>query len=357
MITGKERVFKILAVTAGVLGTLYVLSPFVAIIMLAAVVALALKPVVKKIRSWKYFGTRSGAYLLATGFFFLITIPFLTVLYKVYSLILNLDLGGAGKNNISESLNQYKDQAAEFLNSNMARMGFHTTFDFDSILKDGAQKVLAGVVSASTYVVTQIPDFLLSFAVFIVTLYLLLRHSSTIYRKFNSLKVMSQEDRHRIVRILQEVSYSSVFSSVITGLLQATIVSVGAMVFMSHMDFVLIFIITFLCSFIPVIGAAPIAFALAGFAWIKEGPGPTFGMAAVGVVAGTADNILRVFLTKVVRDELHPFISLLAIIGGVIVLGLPGLFLGPVIVGVTFELVPLLVGQEEPKKSASTREL
>jgi predicted PurR-regulated permease PerM len=43
------------------------------------------------------------------------------------------------------------------------------------------------------------------------------------------------------------------------------------------------------------------------------------------------------------EEELHPIISLVAIIGAIIVYGIPGLLLGPILTQVAFRIIPLLM--------------
>jgi predicted PurR-regulated permease PerM len=45
-----------------------------------------------------------------------------------------------------------------------------------------------------------------------------------------------------------------------------------------------------------------------------------------------------------------PFIGLLAVVGGVIVMGLPGLFVGPLIASLVFGALPIIFDEYFPKE-------
>lgn len=342
MIAGKETLFKILLILSGLLGCFYILSPFLPALLLAAVIAFAIDPVIHKLRATRWFNHASSIYILVTGLFFAIAIPFLTVVYKLYSMLLSLDLGGEGKKAAMESFNKHKKEMIDFLNQFTSQFGLKKAFNIETIVGDGIQQVFTRALEAGTYIVTQIPDLLFSFAVFLVALFLFMRHSSQIAKVFYASNLMQKHESHEVVKIFKEASYAAVFSSLLTGLAQSIIVTAGAG-FLMEVDLTLVFIITFLCSFIPVIGAAPIAFALSILSFVKGETGAGIGMLIIGIITGTIDNVIRVVLLKMIKDDLHPFVELLAVIGGVLVLGLPGLFLGPVILSVTVRIIPKLL--------------
>lgn len=352
MITDKEKLFKILLVLSGLLGCFYILSPFIPALLLAAVIGFAINPLMQKIRATRWFSRASSIYILVMGLFLAIAIPFLTVVYKTYSLLLSLDLTGEGKKSTLESFDRHKKEMIDFLNHVASQFGLKKAFDIDAIIGESLQQIFSRVLEGSTYLLAQIPDLLFSFAVFLVALFLFMRHSSQIAKTFYSSHLLKLHESHDVVKILQDASYAAVFSSLITGFVQSFIVSASAGFFMD-VDVTLIFIVTFLCSFIPVIGAAPIAFLLSILSFTKGEAGAGIAMAVTGIITGTIDNVIRIVLLKMVKEDLHPFVELLAVIGGVIVLGLPGLFLGPVILSASVRLIPKILSSPKGVKQDS----
>jgi predicted PurR-regulated permease PerM len=98
-----------------------------------------------------------------------------------------------------------------------------------------------------------------------------------------------------------------------------------------------VFVVTFFLSFIPVIGAAPVAVFLGILALIKQDYEIFGGFMVVALVAGTIDNVIRPILVGN-KERVHPIIVLLSLLGAIAIFGIPGLFLGPVIATVTTEL-------------------
>lgn len=348
MMSDKEKIFRILAILTGVFGSIYVLSPFLPVILLAGVVAYALNPLVHKFTQTRWCKHSWCLYGLTFGLFLIISVPFLGAISKIYSKLLAVNLTDEGKKAVLMGLNEQRTRIVDTVTQFFSQLGLRRSLNIDAMMGDMTQKLLGGALRFSTYIIAQIPELLFAFAVFLVMLFLFMRHSGWMEKTFRSADLLNQEDTSKVITVLKETSYSAIFSSILTGVIQSTIVTSGAAIFLD-VDLGLVFIITFICSFIPVIGAAPIAFALAIYGWIKEDPGAGIAMVVVGSIAGVADNIARVYLLKIAKDKLHPFWALLAIIGGIMVLGLPGLFLGPVIVSATMQVVPMLLNAQKKR--------
>jgi predicted PurR-regulated permease PerM len=166
---------------------------------------------------------------------------------------------------------------------------------------------------------------------------------------------LTPAESKRFIEILQKSSYNTVVSSVVIAAMQATIVTVGALILGSG-DFTVVWVVTFFCSFIPVIGAGPVALALGVGDLLMGQYGTAIGFLVVAIVAGTMDNLVRPYLIASGDEDLHPVVSLLAIIGALLIFGMPGLFLGPVIASVAFKIIPAMQNAPEPAVTASGKD-
>ena len=117
--------------------------------------------------------------------------------------------------------------------------------------------------------------------------------------------------------------------------------ALGSSIFGFH-EFFLIFVVTFILSFIPVIGAAPVSFVLAITAFVIGQSGNGIGLLVVTGIAGSIDNIIKPYVFSAREEGAHPIMSLIGIIGSIIVFGLPGLLLGPLLLQLGTELLPKL---------------
>jgi predicted PurR-regulated permease PerM len=145
----------------------------------------------------------------------------------------------------------------------------------------------------------------------------------------------------RLVTSFQKACYSTLIGSLMVGGVQALTLAIGSLVLGSQHVF-LIFLVTFIFSFIPILGAAPVGFFLAFLSAVKGDYSIMFGYIVVGIFSGTIDNIIRPWLVRGEQD-INAIVMLFAIIGAIVILGLPGLFLGPMFVSAADTVFSLYV--------------
>jgi predicted PurR-regulated permease PerM len=123
----------------------------------------------------------------------------------------------------------------------------------------------------------------------------------------------------------------------LTGVIQATIATI-TYTLLDVPRAIVLGVLTFVAVLIPGIGTAlvwlPVAIGLAITGRERE----AVILAAVGVgLISTVDNVLRPVLSRWGRLQLHPFVVLVAMLGGLAVIGGWGLVLGPLVVRLTIE--------------------
>ena len=142
----------------------------------------------------------------------------------------------------------------------------------------------------------------------------------------------------------------------LTGLLQAGVATI-AYVALGVPRALVLGLVTFLASVLPTIGTAlvwvPITIGLA----ITGRTTAAIILALVGiVVVSSIDNILRPMLTRFGQLDLPTFVLLIAMLGGLAILGTSGLFLGPLLARLAVEIIRMareagLIGEAASRKS------
>jgi predicted PurR-regulated permease PerM len=136
--------------------------------------------------------------------------------------------------------------------------------------------------------------------------------------------------RDEVTAAFRDATRSTVVASLAAALAQSAVV-ILAFVTIGIPSAALAAGTTFAFAWIPVLGSFPVftiaaIWAVVHSAWVKL----TFIIIA-GFVTGIIDNLIRPLVLKGGSD-MHPLISLLAILGGIEFFGLLGVLLGPVIV-------------------------
>jgi predicted PurR-regulated permease PerM len=330
------RVILIFCIT---IPFVFIFFPFFVPILLAMFFAFGLEPIWEKIGSVRKQKKFFPVYLSLFGFFFLL-IPFIFVGVKVVRLLQGLTSEGTKNSQLFQSLSAVWDRAFAALTQVMDQLSLDlaTIVNKDEIVA----KVSPVIVERTTAFLSGIPESAMSLAVFFGMLIFFVSHTRQIKIFFLEIKILPDDELDNVIGSLKKNCYMTLISIFFIGVLQAFIVAIGASIFGYH-EFLLIFIITFLLSFIPVIGAAPVSFVLAIASLLMGQSGNAIGLVVVTIIAGSIDNIIKPMVFSGKEAGVHAFIALLGIIGAIIVFGLPGLLLGPILLQLGVELVPKLI--------------
>jgi predicted PurR-regulated permease PerM len=322
--------------------------PFITPITLAIIFAFAIEPKLSRIsavhksrKKWQTVGILLGL-MLAVVF------PVCFIFYKIVNRISAVAREGVQNSQFVQSLMRLKDAALE-----KASMIYPGLADNLSAGNDSITKYSEGAVKFSAALIAGLPDFVMSFLVFLAALYIFIVFSKQIKKFATDSKILAPHKLKKTIEVSQKICFSTLFSSIVIGAIQATTVALGGLIFGYHEVF-LVFIITFFVSFIPVIGAGPVAFVLAVNSFIVGETGSGVGLVVVGMVAGIVDNLIKPYiLSSSDDDDTHPLIAILVLVGSVIVYGFVGLLLGPVLLKFFTHLVPVLLEIEDPDQPAS----
>src|SRR5262249_34126171 len=156
-------------------------------------------------------------------------------------------------------------------------------------------------VNVSTGFISHLPSALLGVFVFCVALYFFLVEGRTLKAAFLHTHLLSRDEADALIRVLQRSCSSVVLTSISIGIVAASMVGLGAAIFNGG-DFMVVFVITFFCSFIPVIGAAPVALMIALFKLVVASYGQALGMLCVAALVGVVDNGIRPYLISSAED-------------------------------------------------------
>lgn len=323
---------------------LYILLPFFIPITLGGILAMAFSPFVRYFE--KKGHSRKLSLISLTIVLFILGVGPITMVLIRGTKVVNTFLSGQSlvttKNNLEDKIYAVLDNFSDL--NNIDPLVVRQKFDgFMDKAGDYALKIFSNFL-------TQIPDIVLLALITFLSFYLFLANEDTIRKLFDRYFYFSEENGDRFISLLKSSCKEVFFSNVLTGVVQASIVAVGAF-FCGMGDFFIVFICTFFLSFIPIIGAGPFAFSIAILAFLEHKTGAGIGMVVVAIISGIADNVVRPYLTSLGEVEVHAFITFLAIIGGVLVIGLPGLFVGPLLAILTFGALPIILDDYFPKRN------
>lgn len=135
------------------------------------------------------------------------------------------------------------------------------------------------------------------------------------------------EEREILRKTTAEVLRSVLVANVVVSIAQATICSVSLVII--GLPRALVWgTMSFFLSFVPVVGTLPITISAAIYCYTQGRVGSAIFMVAIAAVIGLVDNILRPIFMKS-SANLSFLWTFVAFVGGVALLGLPGVLVGP----------------------------
>jgi predicted PurR-regulated permease PerM len=218
---------------------------------------------------------------------------------------------------------------------------------FASAVRTGLQGLLGSIVA----LVGGLPAFVIGAVIFLFTLFYLLRDGDQLVAWLRTATPLEAEVMDELIERTDDLLWAAVIGNVIVAGVQA-VLTVVAFLAIGFDDLVFWGVLTFVLSLLPVIGASIVWIPAVAYLLIVGDVLPAGGLLLYGMfVISGSDNFVRP-LAMQRGANLNPGLLVLSIFGGVAVFGFLGLFVGPVVVGLSIEIVDLLV--EERKRSVDS---
>lgn len=338
----KDEFIRWLLIIILIIGFTFINWPFLVPLALAGIFALGLNDFILAVSRKTKWRHNHVVPLTLTFGLALFWVPLALAIYRV---IVNINQPQAIETDqIVKQIHSLK----EFVLTNLQRVSEWTGSDLATpargVLESTLKKTGEITLSYSSQILGQLPAIILASFVFILVLYLLLLKSKELKRSLIHYSPLSTETVNSLLLVLKKSCSITLFSTLVVGLIQASLIGLGSLLF-NEGDFWLVLTVTFLFSFIPVIGAAPMGFFLALLAFLADRTGAAIGLTIVAIIAGSIDNFVKPLIMSG-SSSISPVIGFTCVVGAVIMFGLPGLLLGPVIMNLFVGMMPLLLKKD-----------
>lgn len=181
------------------------------------------------------------------------------------------------------------------------------------------------------------PEFLLQLALALTAFFFFLVDGERFMEWLLGLGVLDRTVQKRLVESFRDTTISAVLAGLAAAASQAVLIVIGFLA----LDVPGAFLaggVTFIFAWIPMIGTAPASLAGIIYLYVQGAPVRMSLMIALALSAGLIDNIVRPLVLKG-RADMHPLVGLVAIIGGIQMFGILGVFIGPVFASMLLALL------------------
>lgn len=210
--------------------------------------------------------------------------------------------------------------------------------DVTSALITFMSKSFSSVINLLSSFILDLPTYLLYFAVIIFVFFFSLRDADKLKEYVTGLTPLKRDKEKHLAHQFKEITSSIIFGYVIVGLLQGIATGLGLLLF-GVPNALLLTVFALFASVIPMIGPGlvwlPASVYLISIGKVSAG----IGFLIYGALfVSTFDNFIRPYLVSR-RTKIPSVVVLIGMIGGLLVFGILGLILGPLILAYLLTLL------------------
>ncbi|MEN0060475.1 MAG: AI-2E family transporter [Bdellovibrio sp.] len=321
---------------------IYINWPFIIPMAIAGIFALGLHDFINSLSRKLHVRRRYSIWITLLAGMTILWVPLSLAIYRVVAYVSQPQIFERGR--ILSQVHSLKNFILDILRRISSWTGVDVATParevFDTLLRKTGELLL----NYSSEFFTQLPAILLASFVFLLFLLMLLAKAEEIKSFIHKSSPFNSGMTNALIAVFKKSCSITLFSTFVIGLIQAAVVGLGSLIF-NEGDFWLVLTITFFVSFIPVIGAAPVGYLLALLAFLGDRTGSAIGLTVVATIAGSIDNVLKPFLVSG-ENEISPILGFTSVVGAIIMFGLPGLLLGPVIMNLFVGIAKTLKASE-----------
>jgi len=317
--------------------SLWVLRPFLASLIWAVTLVVASWPLMRAAQSVLWGQRWLAVTVMTLALLLLLIVPFTAA---IVTIVANADtLGGWVK-----ALGEYKVPPAPAWLGSLPVIGQQGVQLWQELTSDGAETLMANIVpyagGLTKWFVAQVGSLGVVFVEFLLTVVfaaILFAHGEQAgawIRRFG--QRLGGESGDNAVLLSAQAIRGVALGVVVTALVQALFGGIGLVI--AGVPFAAILTASMFMLSVAQIGAVPVLVpAVIWLYWRDDVAWGTF-LLVVTVVVGTLDNVLRPILIKK-GANLPLLLVFTGVIGGLIAFGLIGIFVGPMVLAVTYTLL------------------
>lgn len=178
--------------------------------------------------------------------------------------------------------------------------------------------------------------------IFLFALFYLLRDGDRLKKAMYELSPLTSNQTRALVARFENTVRSVVVGSLLVALIQGAITTVGLLIFGVPEAF-LLGSASVIAALIPGVGPSIIMLPAAVFLYFSGHTTAAIGLAIWSIViVGTIDNLIRPFLIERGMN-VHPFLILISVLGGLAVFGPIGFLVGPIVLSLFFTLSDIYI--------------
>lgn len=328
----------LLGIFVGLVGTM--IAPYIIPLMIGGTIAMLMAPAHQKLQHRGFKSSTSA--ILVTLFVILAILTPLMVLSllatkQAISLVQNLSQGFTGSQ--EDFLSSIRDLKDSTFFSATGLGSFVNPNDLHDGLKDAATAVLKSSSNFILETAKSLPDGILQIFLAVLACFFFLTDGSRGVQWVLVRLPLESEIRIKIKDSFHSTAISVIWASMAAAGTQGVLMLI-TYAFLGIPSALLAGASAFIFAWIPLLGSTPVVLAGSIYLYSQGSFGKLLILVVMGLFTGIVDNFVRPLVLKG-RGEMHPLVSMVAIFGGIHLMGLVGIFLGPIITAIAITLLKI----------------
>ena len=317
--------------------TFFIFKPFLSTLILAGVCAIVLYPLYAYILTKTKNRDTLSAWITIIFTILCIVVPLSFIGKTLFQQALTLYSSLTEENTRHSIIYSLTDTLSVFSNGIIPGSGdFFTNLstNIDAYIK----QILSWIIDHLGTALSGISKVALSFFIFLISLYYFLKDGKKLIKEIESLSPLNKEDDDTLISSFHAAVNSIVKGNLLIAFIQGVLTTIGFALF-GVPNSILWGTITIVASLIPRIGTSIIILPAVAYLFITNNITESLLLFLWGIgVVGVVDNILG---PKLIGNKLklHPLFILLSVLGGMLLFGPIGIFIGPLIISILFAVL------------------
>lgn len=197
-------------------------------------------------------------------------------------------------------------------------------------IRAAADRIAGNTLALATSTMGAVIGFVVATAVYLTALFFFLSDGPSLIQALREMVPVESEQQERMALEFTKVTRAVVTATLLAAVVQA-LLTASAMQVLGFGHFLVFLVITTIAALIPMVGAwlvwLPFVVVLAADGHYSSAVGlALFGWFGISLV----DNIVRMYILNT-DAQLHPLLALVSVLGALEVMGLWGIFIGPIV--------------------------
>jgi predicted PurR-regulated permease PerM len=198
--------------------------------------------------------------------------------------------------------------------------------NLNSIISKASSTILNSLIN----IILDLPRIVLHFVIVAFVFFFALRDHEEMTQFASEISPFNKTQEKVLINQFKDITDAVVYGNIINGLVQGILAGAGFLIFGVNNALILT-LIAVLLSMIPTVGPSFVWLPVAAYMFATGNPYLAALFLAYNIlIVSTVDNILRPYIVSR-RTDVPAVIVMIGIIGGLIVMGLPGILIGPLV--------------------------